>query len=575
MNVGAYNALYAREGLMANGQKLCMSCMNTVPAGASECPSCGYNGSQRNPGLCLPIGYRLANRYVVGRKLDEDSGSVSYVAYDMTRKSAVELREFLPHGGCTRGPDDFALHAKAGAELHFKTALMDFCELFRSLLKVGAAPSLIGTYDFFETNGTAYAALERFEGAVSLREFLTMSGGSLPFDKCMKLLSPVLDALEEIHSVNLIHRGVSPDTIFVNRNGDVKLGGFATSSVRTKDSEVASKMQSGYSAPEQYSTTAWQNTQTDVYGICATFYRCLTGATPQDAEQRKGYDTLEAPLELNPTIPQYASRAIMLGMLVNMDERTATVGELREMLSNRLASDPTRVIEPSEVNAAKKTVKKTEVRSGERKKSSSKKAPREDDDDDSAPKSSQTVRIIIVASVILAVLAGVYFVGKQLLESVERENAAPPSVNQLTVPNYTGIKLSDIVYDRDNFDYAYEYVTDNNVEDNVVISQAPLPDEPANAGDKITLYINKGEKSTKMIDVVGYSQANAEAKLKEAGIDYIVAQEQTNFYAAGIVSRQSIQEGVAINPETQTVTIFVSIGASGTTAAGAETPPAE
>lgn len=552
--------------------------MNTVPAGASECPSCGYNGSQRNPGLCLPIGYRLANRYVVGRKLDEDSGSVSYVAYDMTRKSAVELREFLPHGGCTRGPDDFALHAKAGAELHFKTALMDFCELFRSLLKVGNTPSLFGTYDFFEANGTAYAALERFEGAVSLREFLTMSGGSLPFDKCMKLLSPVLDALEEIHSVNLIHRGVSPDTIFINRNGDVKLGGFATSSVRTKDSEVASKMQSGYSAPEQYSTTAWQNTPTDVYGISATFYRCLTGATPQDAEQRKGYDTLEPPVELNPTIPQYASRAIMLGMLVNMDERTATIGELREMLSNRLASDPTRVIEPAEVNAAKKAVKKTEARSAQRKKASDKKASRQpgdyDDDDDDSPRGSNTVRIIIVTAVILAVLVGVYFVGKQLLESVEQNNAQNPVVSQLTVPNYTGLKLSDIVYDRDNFDYAYEYVTDNNVEDNVVISQTPLPDAPASSGDKITLYINKGEKSTKMIDVVGYSQANAEEKLKEAGIKYIVAQEQTNFYAVGIVSRQSIQEGVAINPETQTVTIFVSMGSSGATVAGADAAPA-
>lgn len=561
---------------MGNGQKLCMSCMNAVPAGASECPRCGYNGSQRNPGLCLPIGYRLANRYVVGRKLDEDSGSVSYVAYDVSKKAAIELREFLPRGGCSRGPDDFALHPKAGAELHYKTALMDFCELYRSLLKLNGNPNIINTVDFFETNGSAYAALERFEGSISLREFLSMSGGSLPVDKCMKLLSPVLDALEAIHSVNLIHRGVSPDTIFINRNGDVKLGGFATSSVRTKDSEVASKMQSGYSAPEQYSSTSWQNTQTDVYGISAVFYRCLTGATPQDAEQRKGYDTLEPPIELNPSIPQYVSRAVMLGMLVNMDERTATTEDLREMLNDRLPAEggATRVIDSSDVKNAQRSAKHapTRAKGAQQPKSKSQKAVRIDDEDDDKgrPRARNT---IIVAAVIVAVLAGVYFVGKNMLESVSPQ-VDEPIGEQLSIPDYTSKKLSDIVYDRDNFDYAYEYVTDNSIEDNIVISQTPLPNEPASRGVKITLYINKSDKGTKMIDVVGYSQANAEAKLKEAGINYIVAQEQTTYFAAGIVSRQSIQEGVSINPETQKVTIYVSIGAAGTTLAGAD-PTAE
>ncbi|MDO4566671.1 MAG: protein kinase, partial [Oscillospiraceae bacterium] len=238
---------------MANGQKLCMSCMRAVPAGSGECPHCSYNGSQRNPSVCLPIGCRLAGKYVVGRRLEDDGSSVSYIAYDISKKTPVELREFLPHGGCQR--EDHLLQAKPGAELHYKTALMDFCELYRSLLKISELPSLIPVLDFFEANGTAYAVFERFEGGISLKKFLSMSGGSLPFDKCFKLLGPVLDALEAIHSVNLIHRGVSPETIFVNRNGDVKLGGFATSSVRTKDAELKSKMQSGYSAPEQYSTT--------------------------------------------------------------------------------------------------------------------------------------------------------------------------------------------------------------------------------------------------------------------------------------------------------------------------------
>ncbi|MEG2525460.1 MAG: protein kinase, partial [Oscillospiraceae bacterium] len=401
---------------MSNEHKLCMSCMNVVPAGASACPKCGYNGTQRNPALCLPIGYRLAHRYVVGRKLNDNGDSVRYVAYDCVEKAVVELCEFLPRNGCMRGPDDFVLHPKYGAELHYKTALVDFCELYRNLRKLKNERSLVNTLDFLEANGTAYAVLERFENGVTLKEFLSLSGGTIAFEKCMTLLSPVLDAIDAIHSVNLIHRGVSPDTIYVNRNGDVKLGGFATSSVRTKDTEVAAKMQSGYSAPEQYSTTSWQNTQTDVYGIAATFYRCLTGTTPQDAEQRKSYDTLEAPIALNNAIPQYASRAIMLAMLVNMNERTRTAKDFKDMFNDRFADDSTREMEPRMIAVSTAKTKKTAIKA---KPKNSKNRNR--DVNEEQEKDGRGIRIAIVIVAVLAVLIGMFFVGKELLAEFDTQ----------------------------------------------------------------------------------------------------------------------------------------------------------
>ncbi|MEG1017844.1 MAG: hypothetical protein RSE36_08535, partial [Oscillospiraceae bacterium] len=72
--------------------KLCMSCMNAVPDDAARCPTCGYNGSQRNPEICLPIGFRLSGRYVIGKMKDADGDSISYIAYDTSMSKNVEVR---------------------------------------------------------------------------------------------------------------------------------------------------------------------------------------------------------------------------------------------------------------------------------------------------------------------------------------------------------------------------------------------------------------------------------------------------------------------------------------------------
>ena len=553
---------------MANGPKLCMSCMKAVPAGATECPNCGYNGTQRNPDPCLPIGFRLAGRYVVGHKLDSDSGSVSYVAFDMSRHCTVELREFLPQDGCVRS-DDGTLHPKQGAELHYKTALVDFCDLYRTLASLNGVDSLLRTLEFFEAGGTAYAVLEHFDGALTLRELLSKSGGVLTFDRCFKLLSPVFDALEAMHNANLIHRGVSPDTIFINLNGDVKLGGFATSAVRTKDGDAATKMQSGFSAPEQYSATSWQDAQTDVYGLAATFYRCLTGTTPQDAEQRRSYDTLESAISLNSSVPQYVSRTLSLAMLVNMKERISSIDELRRRLSGEeIASEDTRIIDTEEVrsaNAAEKPskagkkqkpekLKKTPQKDSRR--SKSRPADVDDDADDDEPPRANVKSIAIVAAVVLVVLIAMFFVGKKVLAAFEKPEDDGTQIS-LTAPDYVNKKISEIVFDRENFSYKYEYVTDNTVEENTVVRQSPEPGTEVDSGAEITLYISQADKNIKMIKVIGYSQSNAETMLKEAGIKYEIQTEQTGIWENGTVFRQSINEGVMISADT-VVTITVA-----------------
>ena len=552
---------------MSNQKKLCLSCMSAVPGDAKACPKCGYNGTQKNPPECLPIGYRLRGRYVVGMRIDRDGDSVAYAGFDCSGNLPVEIREFLPRGGCMREPETNALHPNAGAELHYKTALTDFSELFRNLRKLENEPAVVRVTDFFEMNQTAYAVMEKFDG-VPLREFLSMTGGSIPFEKCLVLLSPVLGAIESIHSVNLIHRGISPDTIFVNRNGDVKLGGYATSSVRTKDTEVAPKLFAGYSAPEQYSPTAWQNTSTDVYGLAAVFYRCLTGSAPQDAEQRKTCDTLETPISLQSTVPQYASRAIMLAMLVNNRERVQTAGDFRRMLHNQPLAPNSKSKAALSAQSAEKA-KETAADAGARTKPGAKLRaagqPGKGSRGAAAKKGKRElpwVTIVAVSLAVILVVGVIAYAGKMLMEDLnageENEEQQHQNENLVEVPDYIGKKTSEIIYKNEPFEFLEQETTVAGKADFEIVDQEPKAGVTVERGSTVTIYINKSEK-TEMIDVVGKSLETAQEMLDEAGIKYTVVEDATTDRTPGTVVRQSVPEGAGINADTQTVRLTVAI----------------
>ena len=67
-------------------------------------------------------------------------------------------------------------------------------------------------------------------------------------------------------------------------------------------------MFAGFAAPEQY-TNEINGTWTDVYGISAVLYRCLTGCIPTEAIARNGTSLME-PMMINRNIPANISSVI-------------------------------------------------------------------------------------------------------------------------------------------------------------------------------------------------------------------------------------------------------------------------
>ena len=52
--------------------------------------------------------------------------------------------------------------------------------------------------------------------------------GGLVEAECWRLFHQILEGLEHIHSVGLIHRDLKPTNIFLDREGNVKIGGILT-----------------------------------------------------------------------------------------------------------------------------------------------------------------------------------------------------------------------------------------------------------------------------------------------------------------------------------------------------------
>ena len=96
----------------------------------------------------------------------------------------------------------------------------------------------------------------------------------------------------------------------------------------------------GYAPFEQYSVNGNQGPWTDVYGLCATIYKCITWRTPPEALGRVKNDTLVPPSRLNPDIPPGVDAVLMYGLEVYPEKRCKSIDELARLLKEALNGRP-------------------------------------------------------------------------------------------------------------------------------------------------------------------------------------------------------------------------------------------
>src|SRR5205085_9099171 len=118
-------------------------------------------------------------------------------------------------------------------------------------------------------------------------EWLERLGRPATQDELDRIITPLLDALELVHSHDMLHRDIAPDNILVRSDGTPALIDFgaARDDLKHRVGPITAVIKPGYSPPEQYEASPLrQGPWSDIYGFGATLYHAVVGALPVGAE---------------------------------------------------------------------------------------------------------------------------------------------------------------------------------------------------------------------------------------------------------------------------------------------------
>lgn len=318
-----------------NPERICFGCFKEKEPGII-CPYCGFDENKEKPFLALPLGSILNGRYMVGKVLGIGGFGITYLGYDLTLEIRVAIKEYMPSALATRYTDQYSVVLTGHVEADYKYGMERFLEEARILAKLQNTPNIVSVQNYFKENNTAYFVMEYIEG-MSLKEYVASQGDKIPFEQAMTILQPVMEALEQVHALNLLHRDISPDNIYITANGESRLLDFGAARFAAGDGKSVSViLKHGYAPEEQYSSHGNQGPWTDVYAMGATLYRCITGILPPDSIERIHTDTLKKPSELGIKIPANAENAIIKALAIKTENRFKNMSEFLQALTGRI-----------------------------------------------------------------------------------------------------------------------------------------------------------------------------------------------------------------------------------------------
>ena len=321
----------------------CLGCMEEYEEQYNVCPHCGYaegamadNPLHINPGNIVK---GMNSNYTIGKVLGSGSFGVTYVAWDNVLERKVAIKEYMPSEYSTRSSGHTMVEVTEEKRELFSKGMGKFLEEARKLAKF-EEDGIVRIFDHFYQNDTAYIVMEYLDG-ITLTEYLEQNGKMDP-KMAVDMLMPVMNSLEKVHSLGIVHRDIAPDNIMITKDGSIKLIDFGaarfTSSSSSKSLTVLVKP--GYSPEEQYRRRGDQGPHTDVYSLAATLYKMITGETPKDALERRAElesrkkNILQPIRKYNRKISKNIENAIYNAMNIKIEDRTPTIRQFIEELTS-------------------------------------------------------------------------------------------------------------------------------------------------------------------------------------------------------------------------------------------------
>ena len=322
---------------MAEQKHLCYNCFQERETQEGPCPYCGFDlaENEKKFPVALRAGIVLNGRYIIGRVLGQGGFGITYLAWDTKLEARVAVKEFMPNEIATRVGTTVSVAVESRTE-DFTYGAERFQEEARTLAKFMGQPNIAGVTDYFDENDTSYFVMDYIEG-ISFKTYIANHGGKVSVEEALNVMIPVLRALTAVHAEGFIHRDVTPDNIYITKDGIVKLLDFGSArySIGDKSKSLDVILKVGYAPKEQYIRRSRQGPFTDVYSCAACFYAAITGFLPPESLERMDEDTLVPISQCGIDIPEYLDKAILKGLAVQPEDRFQSAAEFLDAIEQQ------------------------------------------------------------------------------------------------------------------------------------------------------------------------------------------------------------------------------------------------
>ena len=430
----------------------------------------------------------LANRYRLIEKIGMGGMAIVYRAVDLRTGHNVAVKVLRPEYNEDR---EFISRFQREAEAASKMTHHNIV----NLLDVGM------------DGENRYLVMEYVQGKTL--KAVIQERGKLSAPLACQIAIRILSALEHAHRNGIVHRDIKPQNILVHEDGHIKVADFgiariADSATLTHGDNVMGSVH--YFSPEQ-ARGEGATAASDIYSTGIVLYEMLTGRVPYDGDNpvavaMQHLHAAPAPIQsISPDVPPSVVRVCMRAMEKNPAARYQTA---REMATDLRAALEERGAEPVQMPENELDVRQPKPQvttertgnTGQRKKVNSKASQR------------RRVRILTDVLIALAVLTGLFFGGKAIVER---------TISKVSVPDIMGMNIDEAVkvLKQAGLKETHKFMANDEAEKNVVFKQNPEGSMDAHKGDTVILLVSSGPVPYEMPDVTGMTADEATKLLSE------------------------------------------------------------
>jgi serine/threonine-protein kinase len=200
-------------------------------------------------------------------------------------------------------------------------------------------PNILPIYDYGEEKGLRYLVMQYVESGTTLDDRLT--GQPIAPIAALRLMLPLLAALEYAHSHGVVHRDIKPANIMLPQPDWPMLADFGIAKLIDESDQLTPPGQSVgtaiYMAPERANSTI-VDARTDLYSVGVVLFEMLTGRVPYEGIspvevlRKHVREPLPRPRDLNPLLPAPAEPVLQRALAKRLEDRYQSAGAMAKDL---------------------------------------------------------------------------------------------------------------------------------------------------------------------------------------------------------------------------------------------------